>query len=288
MDEEKMMILRMLQEGRITPEEALKLLEALEKRRGFPTDKIGRVIEETFSYIGNLSSELRGFFETVFGPAGVSTSISIPQAASLEIDHRGGNLRLRGVEEGRDLTLSGTARHRYEVENGKVKLHTARGDAEVSVPAHVSELRAEIRGGGLTALNLSIGGRVSMRCAGGSVEINGLRCSELELMVAGGGLSCSNLSVEAVRAAVAGGNLRADLGDLKSGRVEIDVTGGNVELKFGPSPAFSIEGEVIGGDLSLERELDQISREGGRFSGSIGEGGAEIKVSVRGGYLRIK
>jgi DUF4097 and DUF4098 domain-containing protein YvlB len=215
--DERMRILKLLEEGKITVEEAVKLLEAIKGERGEKESP-----KNAFKMVGSVVSDTLGMIphiiESAFRTAGmgfkagiVETEYNADEIDKLIVKFAGGDVNLRGVESNK-IRIKGGGIGKTLKEERTLITKFAGGDVEIDVPTNL-KLVLSLAGGDIEGRDLP--GDIKIRSAGGDAE----------------------LSLKEVK------------------KVDIELKGGDLEIEVPKESSFTFEIEVEHGDLTLPEGL---------------------------------
>lgn len=288
MDEETRKVLEMVARGRITAEEAERLLETLERSRK-PAEAA-------------LRPEVRNVRGRTVG-APEEQVVEAADVSRLVVEGEGGRLVVRGME-GPSVKVKGRA----EVERNGDTLYVRAyyHNISVEVPGTISYIRASEDGGsvkvedvraevdassdgGNVSLKHISGGNIKVSADGGNASLSDISGGSVSVHADGGRIHLSDVRASEIGAYADGGNAVLDLGGIREGSVRIEVTGGRAELIFSEDAAFELLADVglvteFHSELTLEileRSLDHIHA---RFNG----GGAVIKLEAEASVVKIR
>lgn len=221
----------------------------------------------------------RHFFDWPDGGR-VRFEIEVPTSTALDVDSSGGGLTIAGIR-------------------AEVKLHTSGGS--IDVRDVTGDVNGHTSGGGVVLKQIK--GRTQVQTSGGSIEgtdLDGNVAGE----TSGGGISMrrvtGDLKVHSsggsihideagglVDADTSGGGIRASLtrGNSRGGRLE--SSGGSIEVTLDPNANLDIDASAshVTTDLPLTVK-GELSRH--RIQGTLGKGGASLRVHTSGGGIRIE
>ena len=306
---EKQRILNLLKEGRITSEEAVMLLEAIEEPvsapRGNPNwgGELSRMTREMSRELSREAAEISREIGRAFkGDHPVPPVPPVPPMApnppvvvvyGNEVNRPEGLQWVRVKLNSGDLSVSlnpdlerphieGDVNVRdldgtifVENNHGSVRRKGSKKFAGITVSWDV-----EFSEGEDPTIHLPIGWGLECEIMSGDVNIEGLPFVR-------GRILSGDVHLEDIH----GLQLRVDSGDiyaenltLREGSHSLEVLSGDVNLNFVNS-SVSIEGKMTSGDLDAP---ENFVLEGQRFEGRIGEGQAELKIKVSSGDVRIE
>ncbi len=241
-------ILRLLEEGKITPEEAVRLLEALGKASA-PQQAITTAIKKISQLFQSAVRHLPELFrEMTENPleAEIEEFVEIPTGKPLQIDHVGGDLTL--IFEKRIQKARVRARGYFRFDGATAELISE--ESEIRVPAH-ADVQVEAAGGDLE-IQGAVQGTLEIRFAGGDCRLHPRALRHIKIQGEAGDvaiqLSSSLAKKTHIQAQVLDGDVISDL-DLKEveegvwvwepseakGKMEILVVLG--DLKISSTPA---------------------------------------------------
>jgi len=308
MSEERTLILKMLADGKITPEEAEKLLRALSGepagRRGPRRPKrseeregdakavfrgIGKVFDEfgniVVDVVGQVKDSLSGVSDILSGTEGMQI-VDVPAESKLILKHGGGSINLHSAE-GEQLVINGAKRScKVNLDEATTEITSLGGHLDVGMPQRLVDVEVKAGGGSFTIENLSLN-RLSAKVAGGNLSINN-SSAKITASVIGGTIQMQGIQSEKLEAKSAGGGIKLNMGTLTSGEMSLSSAGGHVEITLARDSAFEVDASMVGGQFESELELEIIESSPGHTKAKYNEGGASISLSSKGGNVRIK
>ncbi len=302
MNEEKMRILQMLSEGKISAEEAEELLEALEEsKEGQSSDQQEEKSKWTrpwgqerwafkkkgpkWTGIGKgIPFASEGPFE---GPT--ERTIEVPGETELQITTGGGDVKLSSTQK---LALKlRAALHQCKINKGERRVEISAGgtDLELEVPPTISSLRLSVGGGDISVEGLSL----SLKARAGGGDFRGVQLKgAIEVHATGGDVKLENIDSPALEVATGGGDIDVTMGTVKEGRVNLRSVGGDVCLKLSPDSTFEVLMGSLGGDIHTDLPLEVVEKSEHRLQhrlkGRSGGGGAQISLSSKGGDVNLQ
>ncbi|MBN1433366.1 hypothetical protein JW921_01310 [Candidatus Fermentibacterales bacterium] len=313
MSEERKQILSMLQEGKISVDDAERLLNALaegERRKHKGRASAGAVRKSLGSSLDSIGEALAGIGPLISEAVGEATSglgedeagadeeeeeeeleqvaledggFDIPEGQKLVI-RQAGRRGLLGAGSG-DLELEGCEGTRCQVlpeDGGALKVFRGRGscsirwaggDLRVRVPHSVSSVTA--------------------RTLGGDIRSEGLGC-QLFVKAMGGNLDIDTSGHE-FQAKTMGGNIRVKMLKASGGESRAKSMGGDIRLELELDDPLELRASTMGGEISVDPELGSVSRSGsfGRQKATIvigaakGDPGSSVNLKTTGGNIVI-
>ncbi len=273
MSEERLRVLEMVREGKITPEEGARLLEALregtreERRRAREDDPIGSLVESVVeSVTGALSGKAwtgwkgswagawhGGHFGSLAGlrrrqereaegwqflalSEGDRGTFEVPEGARLAIESEAGGIEAKAVDGPARVDLEGDDFYNFAV-------YVARKDDQVVLAAHRTEPHAR-----MPRLVVRVPRHVShlsLQTAGGGLDVRGFSCP-VELKTAGGGIRVRAHGDGALAARTAGGGIDVEG---QPAQANLKTAGGGIHFR-GLTGAFVAE--TAGGSITID------------------------------------
>jgi hypothetical protein len=302
MSQARIEILRLISEGKITPEEGDRLLRALDgptPSGGAPggdppgggapgyrgwADGLASVMQEVAETVRRTAEEAVGaahriFEETRPGVETVSTrdgSFDVPAGARLRIQHAI-RVSLGGGSKGSDAILRSGSADRVRIVRGEaLEVHRneneyvltwAKGPLELEIPARLAALDVRCMGGDLEIQDFP--GPMALDTMGGELRVRGPRMP--------------------FRFRTLGGKVRVTDLDLREEGAVIGTTGGDVQIEVAQGASLTIRVSTLGGSIEFppgtERNVQSSTRR--RATCVIGQGTAELKVDTLGGDIRV-
>ena len=293
MSQARVEILRLIAEGKISPEEGDRLLHALEEpgeQAGPPRptgfgEAVGQILEEVGETVRRAVDDAMGTAQRVFEETRADTEsveiggggfdvapgsrLRVQQAMRMSFGggSKGGNVILRASGEGRARIVRGEAIEVHRT-GGDYVLTWAKGNLEIEVPRDLSSLDVRCLGGDLEVQQFP--GPMTLDTAGGELRVLGPR-SPFRFRSLGGRVRIVDL-------------------DLREGSASISSAGGEVSLQIAEGASITIHASTLGGVMEFppgtERESQGRTRR--RAVCVIGDGGGELKIDTLGGNVRVR
>ncbi|HEU5317748.1 MAG TPA: DUF4097 family beta strand repeat-containing protein [Chloroflexota bacterium] len=270
--EERMRILEMVREGKITAEEGARLLEALQPKATAdagggrlagddPMGSIGEVVQQAIQSVdwkgmlGSFGGSFGGSFSS--GPLhglerkrereqegwemltlsdGDHGTFELREGDELAVEHEGGSIEAAAGEAPARLELEGDGIHDYGV-------YVARKDRRVVVACHRTAQFAR-----MPRLKLGVPrgvADVSLRTAGGSLTAEEFAVP-VHLKTSGGSIRVRGQRGAPVEAKTAGGSIKVDG---TPSRIELHTSGGSINFE-GRTEAFDVK--TSGGSVRID------------------------------------
>ena len=287
--EARLRVLKMLEEGKITREEAQALLQALSGtaaggRASAGPRAGGTATARTAGVADLLKGLLRGWRSAPPGEVH-EVSYDLSGVEHLEIRRKGGAVEVL-AEPGR-TTLEGTANaeEQWEVNEGRgiwtLSAVPWGAPTRARVPDHLP-LSLSVEGGALAVRRHRAALTVDLRGGKGVVEDHS---GPLTLRVRGGALEASQQGGP-VKAEVQGGKLVLKL--VEPAPADLEVQGGVIHLKVPADAAFRVEPVLQGGVVRFDQNLRaRVRRENDAYV--VGEAPTTVfRLRVQGGKVEIK
>ncbi|GIX08218.1 MAG: hypothetical protein KatS3mg115_2621 [Candidatus Poribacteria bacterium] len=315
---EQMLVLELLREGRLSPEQAERLLRALSAAEGpaesrgrrppifhwleqegkrLDLDAFGREIERSMR---RFADEFKGFFRETRGerPAPerkgegeIHERHELPRLVQLQVDHEAGPLRIetgesdavleywiRGPEPKLDFQQT-----THEEGEERAQLISARGALRVALPRRpLRELIVQVKGGPFHGRGWSVQ-QAQISVAGGPAKLEEPE-GALTLTVHGGPASVRSPRGPRLVVETVGGPLHVENPELSSfEELALKVRGGPLTLRLSEQPHCEVHYSVIGGPFRSDWEGEALGS--GRLR--LGSGGPVVRLDAVGGPVRI-
>jgi hypothetical protein len=306
--DERLLILNLLRDGKITTDDAERLLRALTTSTGETrTGKKGSEFDRVFEHIGK---EFRHFNTEKFGremqsfgeklrrqfegfaremrdtvertaPSAGSGPVELSDRAIVRVSQKAGDVSL--VPSGdRRLTVTAPNYNIRLVEGEqRAEVSAVGGPAEVRIPSQTRRVVVEAAGGTLTVKGLTVEG-LSARVVGGGTVLEQV-VADVELDVVGAGAELSDVVGNTVEVKTNGGGIRARLGDVREGSYRFVASGAGVSVELGERSEFEVEHTVFGGTFQSEWSGEPIGENRQR----IGSGSAKMSLTATGGGIYL-
>jgi hypothetical protein len=285
---ERIEILKMVAEKKVTAEEAERLLRALDegqsqRHRQAPGPSSAPRFERGMFGLGGLIEEVGSTVQEAMQDAMATLGVSdpheglahvqvengafaLPAGSTLTISQRGlstGDVELVPGEGEIGKFAQGDHVRALQGKDGVVLLPS--GGLKLAVPPGVRSLTISLRGGAVRGAAMP--GPMSIRTMGGEVALTQvLHPLELRTM---------------------GGKVRLGLEPSIAGDCTIATMGGSVELVVPDSLALRIEAHTMGGKIELDGE--RLSRDGGVVTlGPEGAPQLTVHIKTTGGKVRLR
>lgn len=255
---ERLQILKLLEEGKITAEEAERLLEA-----------VGRSSAHEKGTRHKIWSSLEGLPKVISAALGNSFSESAeeefhkyPSKKKIRFKGISGNLEIEGTDDNKiDIRKDGFAKIK-ELEDA-IAIKALSGNVKIGVPK---------------TTDLSIAG------ISGDIEISNI-AGKLEIESVSGDVTGKNLS-GSLSGEIVSGDI--DLDYSKVDKIQIKSKSGNVTLRLNEKIEADIEIETAGGTVTCDFELQHKQHEDNILKGTINKPGASIEIKNKHGDVEIR
>lgn len=306
-NDERLLILNLLRDGKITTDEAERLLRALTTSSGETrASKKGSDFDRVFEHIGaefrhfnaeklgremqSLGEKLRRQFEgfaremrdTVERPSTSDAGpIEAPDRCVVRVSQKGGDITVVQSGDRRLTATAPTYTARLVEGEARIEVSVVGGPSEIRIPSQVRRLVVEATGGMLTIKGLTVEG-LSARVVGGSATLEQV-VGDVELDVVGAGVELTDVVGNTVDVKTNGGGIRAQLGGIRVGSYRFVASGAGARVDLGDESDFEIEYAVFGGVFHSEWNGEPIGENRQR----IGSGAAKISVRTTGGGIHL-
>jgi hypothetical protein len=304
--DERLLVLRLLREGKITTEEAERLLRALAAQetdsarssKGWSADDLFAQFRDAFRHFdparfaGELRSvgeRVRRAFEDVERGAHPSADSPPPRGpwrlgdgSTVRITQKGGNV-IVAPASGVELSVAAPTLHVDISEEGRrAEVSAVGGIARVELPPQVRRVFVEAMGGGIEARDIAPEA-LTARTFGGRILLDSVE-SDVEADATGGSITLRDVVSQRLDAETHGGSISAEFGDVREGTFRLQASGGALTVALGPGSEFEAEYSVAPG--SLHSEWGTAAAGEDRIV--VGSGGAQFRLAAHGGVLEIR
>jgi DUF4097 and DUF4098 domain-containing protein YvlB len=255
---ERLQILRLLEEGKINAEEAERLLEA-----------VGRSSSQEKGTRHKIWSSLEGLPKVISAALGNSFSESAeeefhkyPGKKKIRFKGISGNLEIEGADTDRiDIQKDGFAKIK-ELDDA-IAIKALSGNVKITVPK---------------ATDVAVAG------ISGDIEIKNI-AGNLEIESVSGDVNGKDLS-GSLSAEIVSGDI--DLDFKKAEKINIKAKSGNVTLRLDEKIEAEIEVETTDGDVTCDFELKDRQHDENVLKGTINKPGVRIEVRNKHGEVEIR
>lgn len=284
-------ILRLIAEGKITPEEGERLLDALtedpagaDKAPPRFGEAMGQMLQEMGETVRKAVDDAIGSAQQAFdehrrgtesvdiGGGGFDLEsggrLRIQQAVRMSLGggSKGGSLIARAIPGNRIRIIRGEAIEVHRNPDGHV-VTWAKGNLEIEIPQDLAGLEVRSMGGDVEIV--SFPGPMALDSMGGEQRIQSPRAA----------FRCRSL----------GGRVRiADL-DLREGASAISTAGGDVDIEAASGASLLVKISTLGGEIETPPGTEQDSQRGTRRRTTcvLGSGEGELQIQTLGGSVRL-
>ncbi|MDE0021977.1 MAG: hypothetical protein OXT69_11440 [Candidatus Poribacteria bacterium] len=304
---ERILVLELLKEGKISTEAAEKLLSALSREndggRGMnPRKRFEEAfqrVEREFRAIdlSDFEKKMNGFFEemrrrfpdmqgkTKRGGASEKSESGglyhVSKNASLNIAQKGGSIRLFGANGDQIRVDSPGASVETSQDGARIEIESIGGTLEIGIPNGLRRVYIDASGAQIEAVDAAPK-EFTARSSGAGIRVKGVG-GILRLSVVGGGIHIERPTSENIDAETNGGGVKARLGNRTQGVYKFRSAGGSVEMELGSDSEFELEYDVAGGMFESNWEAEAVGDNRLR----VGQGGATLRASAIGGSVAL-
>lgn len=217
--------------------------------------------------------------------ANLEVEISIQGPRELHVDAvtSGGRMEVDRIRGRVDVRTSGGSVRFAEID-GSLKGRTSGGSIKASALTGSVDLQTS---GGSIQVENTAGGEVQLSTSGGSIQASGLD-GKAVLRTSGGGIRVRS-SGPALEATTSGGSIDADLETNPAGPVFLRTSGGGISVTLPATAAVELDAATSGGSVRNEFDTPTFAgRQRNVLRGSLGAGGAEVKLRTSGGSIQIR
>lgn len=305
---ERILVLELLKEGKISTEAAEQLLSALsredDKGRGMSPRKR---LEEAFKRVerefraidlSGVEKTMSGFFEEMRkrfpdmpgkqqGGEAPEESESggfykVSKNASVNIAQKGGAIRLVAADGDQLRIDSADATVETLQDGARIEIESLGGTLQVGVPNGLRRVYIDASGAQIEAVDAAPK-ELTARSSGSGIRVEGVG-GILRLSVVGGSIQIERPASENIDAETNGGSVKARLGKRTQGVYKFRSSGGSVEMELDPDSDFELEYEIAGGSFESNWEAEPVGDNRLR----VGQGGAALSASVIGGSVALR
>lgn len=257
---EQMRILKLLEEGKITAEEAARLLEAI---KGYESKKRRGFFWQGMDSFSDMMSDMMGaIFSTSFKNHTTSERIEVSGKKKLEFKGISGEIEINGKEIN-EFIIEKDGIVRITEENNTLLIKTIGGDIKIDGPKNID---IEIKGVSGDLILNNIDGKVKILSVSGDVTGRGLSGSLVGEFVSG--------DVELEYQRVDG--------------IEIRARSGNVVLKISDKTEAEIEISSMSGDIHCDFPLQNSIKKDNYLKGILNSPKSRIVINNRYGDVSIE
>ena len=225
----------------------------------------------------------------VKGDRGYSKYLQVSKGGSLSVDIQAGNVDIRPwARDAFSIQIENLDKDEFDnisvTQSGNDITVTTTGDIEylddvvISIP---EEFSVDINTmGGNVEINGSLDGAVTIRTAGGNIDLKNVT-KKVNIKTAGGNISTGNLDKE-VTIKTSGGNI--ETGNL-GGTASVSTAGGNIEVK---SAKGDLSVSTSGGNIEIKDAAAALSATTAGGSIEVGKILGTTKLSTSGGDIEVK
>jgi DUF4097 and DUF4098 domain-containing protein YvlB len=283
--EERERILKMLEEGKITADQAARLLEALGEPYRF-MHRPGKDFGERIARKVELS--LKDLPDTIAASISGMGHMHGSGCKKLEFDPKetltlksvSGDVQIKGDDE-KTIRIDLCGGHRIKEEENELVLKTMAGDIDIQVNRS-QNVEMKAAAGDVSVSDLD--GALTIRCGGGDLDLNNI-AGKLTIGMGGGDLDAKNVSGE-LNIKVGGGDIDLDLAACPGGNIELG--GGSVDLAI----AEKADVELVlyqpkEGSISSEFDLKPSKEDEEELHAAVGKPKGKLFVRVKHGDITI-
>lgn len=310
---ERVIILNLLREGKISTGDAEQLLHALSETsrdaagKGKPDwklDEVFRRVESELKAIDvtKFTDKVEGLFDDLRkrfsemawdGPNGKngadernvvkgSGEFDLAAGSVVHISQKGGEIRLTPASVDRLRVSAPLCYADIEDSRDRARFEAVGGMLEIGIPASVRTVYVEATGCQLSADALDLDA-FTARIVGGAMRIERVR-SRLNLNLIGGSIHIADVGLGDIDAETNGGSITADLGEVHAGAYRLVSAGGGVTVDLAPGSDFDVSYTVTGG--VFQSQWGPAPPDGNHLS--VGDGGATFEIVANGGSIALR
>ncbi len=217
-----------------------------------------------------------------FRGSNLRVDVEVPNDARVHVDTSGGPISVDEVHGELRLETSGGAIRGTSV-GGDVSANTSGG--AIALEDVGGNVRAESSGGGIRIT--TVAGAVEADTSGGGIVIQDVH-GDILAESSGGGIEVAGAHGR-VEADTSGGPVRVEFAPGNANGGSLSSSGGGVTVRLDPGVGLEIDASSSGGGVVADlpiRVQGELSRS--RIHGTLGAGGAVLKLRSSGGGVRIE
>ena len=279
MNEERMSILNMLADGKITSEEADELLRALargerqEEPAPVPQSAPAEAATETEPSESETPTGWKAQGWLAGGPD--EQTLEAPGVIVLIAEGEAGGLSIRGIE-GTSVHIKGSA---GVARSGETLRIWPSDQVSIEVPKTIHLIRASEDGGTLSIEDVPAD--IEAEADGGDLSLRNISGGSVKVSADGGSLHLSEIGATEIHASADGGSAILELGGIREGDVHLEVSAGQAELAFSDQAAFELLVDIDSSTrLHSDLELEMLKRTEDHIHARFNRGGATIRLDA--------
>jgi hypothetical protein len=208
--------------------------------------------------------------------------IRVPTSTQLELKTGGGSINVYGIKGNSDLRTSGGS---VEVSDlaGRLTAHTSGGS--ITLREVTGDARVDTSGGNIEVTSLS--GSLHGNTSGGTIHMSRVD-GDIDVGSSGGSINIEDAGGRVI-AKTSGGSVdvKFDRGNDKGG--ELETSGGSVRAAIDPKVNLTLNASASGGGVQSDLPITLVGRiSNSNLHGSLGSGGAELRMHTSGGSIQIE
>jgi hypothetical protein len=224
------------------------------------------------------------------GEDGGKSEFDIPEEAHLRIRNDGGDLVIKGTDEGTMMTITGmSAASKVAADDKEIQVSSAGEDMVIQVPENVASVEIAQTGGDMSITELKVD--LVARVTGGDMSVSGA-AGKIQAFTEGGDLSLAGISSTEVEARANAGDISLEiLKAIEEGSVSLSSDSGDIALKLSPESKCEISANTDNGEIgnSLPPELTEIvDQSDNHLNAKLNGGGAEFVIFTGTGDIAIR
>ncbi len=208
--------------------------------------------------------------------------VRVPSSTQLETKTGGGSIKVYGIKGDSDLKTSGGS---VEVSDLAGKLRAETSGGHISLREVTGNAWVETSGGSIEVASLS--GSFHGNTSGGPIHITRVD-GDIDAESSGGSIHIEDAGGRVI-AKTSGGSVEVkfDRGNAKGG--ELETSGGSVRAAIDPKVNLTLDASASGGGVKSDLPITVVGRVStSSLHGSLGSGGAELRMHTSGGSIQIE
>ena len=269
---ERMRILKLLEEGKITTEEAARLLEALKEE---PRERYKGPSFWASGLAKNITDAVTSSLKASFGEAAPEMRQTFKGKKEIRVSSVSGNVNIKGWDENKVEVFSTRGWFRkVREENDSLSIKELSGDLSIKVP-HKIILDLSLVSGDAKIEKCE--GEIYLKAVSGDIEFSDIK-GELTLKSVSGDVRGKGIEGR-LESETHSGETRIDFEEVEN--VKIKTRTGDVELTIPRDSSLKIELKTEDGNIDCDLPLKGIKKEEGYLKGVLGKGKGELRVKIK-------
>jgi hypothetical protein len=208
--------------------------------------------------------------------------IEVPESTEIDIDTSGGSITAENINAQTRLDTSGGAIRASRI-GGELLADTSGGG--ITIEDVDGDVNADTSGGGISVT--SVRGNVRADTSGGGITVSDVT-GNIDADTSGGSIKIEEAGGQ-VRADSSGGPIRVSFSPGNASGGTVSTSGGGITVEIDRGANLDIDAHSSGGSVTFDVPVTvqgQVSKTS--VKGTLGSGGAMLKLRTSGGGIKIK